>query len=62
MRVYKLLLGSKNATCSATRNKGCLSTKNLLHYYGWHETKSPWKLQSSTFSTFWINQKRRMCR
>jgi len=25
----------------------------------WYETKSPWKLQSATFSTFWINKKRR---
>jgi len=30
MRVYKLLLGNKNTTCSVTRNNGCLSRKN------WH--------------------------
>jgi len=43
LRFYKLFLSSKNTTCSATRNNGCLSTKNSLQYYGWHETKSPWK-------------------
>jgi len=61
MRFYKLLLGSKNTTCSATRNNGCLPRKNSLQYYGWYETKSPWKLQRSMFSTFWINQTRRLC-
>jgi len=30
MRFYKLLLGSKNTTCSVTRNNGCLSRKNSL--------------------------------
>jgi len=30
MRFYKLLLGSKNTTCSVTRNNGCISRKNLL--------------------------------
>jgi len=30
MRFYKLLLGSKSTTCSATRNNGCLSRKNSL--------------------------------
>jgi len=44
MRFYELLLGSKNTTFSVTRNNGCLSRKNSLYYYGWHETKSPWKL------------------
>jgi len=29
MRFYKLLLGSKNTTCSVTRND-CLSRKNSL--------------------------------
>jgi len=28
MRLYKLLLGSKNVTHSVTRNNGCLSRKN----------------------------------
>jgi len=46
MRFYKLLLGRKNTTCSVTRNNGCLSRKNSLQYYGWYETKSPWKLWS----------------
>jgi len=41
MRFYKLLLGSKNATYSVTRNNGRLSRKNSLQYYGWYETKSP---------------------
>jgi len=44
MRFYKLLLGSKNTTCSATHKNGCLSRKNSLWYYGWYENKSPWKL------------------
>jgi len=44
MQFYKLLLGSKNTTRSVTRNNGCLSRKNSLWYYGWYETKSPWKL------------------
>jgi len=30
MRFYKLLLGSKNTTCSVTRKNGCLSRKNSL--------------------------------
>jgi len=30
MRFYKLLLGSKNTTCSVTRNNGGLSRKNSL--------------------------------
>jgi len=30
MRFYKLLLGSKNTTCSVTHNNGCLSRKNSL--------------------------------
>jgi len=30
MRFYKLLLGSKNTTFSATRKNGCLSTKISL--------------------------------
>jgi len=30
MRFCKLLLGSKNTTCSVTRNNGCLSRKNWL--------------------------------
>jgi len=30
MQFYKLLLGSKNTTCSVIRNNGCLSTKNSL--------------------------------
>jgi len=30
MRFYKLILDSKNATCSVTRNNGCLSRKNSL--------------------------------
>jgi len=30
MRFYKVLLGTKNTTCSVTRNKGCLSKKNSL--------------------------------
>jgi len=28
LRFYKLLLGSKNTTCSVTSNNGCLSRKN----------------------------------
>jgi len=28
MKFYKLLLGSKNTTCSVTRNNGCQSRKN----------------------------------
>jgi len=44
MRFYKLLLGSKNTTCSVTRSNGGLSRKTSLYYYGWYETKSPWKL------------------
>jgi len=28
MRFYKLLSGSKTATCSVTCNNGCLSRKN----------------------------------
>jgi len=43
MRFYKLLLGSKNTTFSATRNNGSLPTKISLYYYGWYETKSPRK-------------------
>jgi len=43
MRFYKLLLGSKNATCSVTRNIGCLTRQASLWYYGWYETKLPWK-------------------
>jgi len=30
MRFYKSLLGSKNATCSVTRNNGCRSRKISL--------------------------------
>jgi len=30
MRFYKLLLGSKNTTCSVTRENGCLLRKNSL--------------------------------
>jgi len=30
MQFYKLLSGSKNTTCSATRNNGCISRKNSL--------------------------------
>jgi len=30
MRLYKLRLGSKNTTCSVSRNNGCLSRKNSL--------------------------------
>jgi len=54
LRFYKLLLCSKSTTYSVTRNNSCLSRKNSLWYYGWCETKSSWKLWSSTFSTFWI--------
>jgi len=43
MRFDKLVLGSINTTFSVTRNNGCLSTKISLQYYGWYETKSPWK-------------------
>jgi len=35
---------SKNTTCTVTHNNGCLSRKNSVWHYGWHETKSPWKL------------------
>jgi len=28
MQFYKLLFGSKNTTCSVTRNNGCPSRKN----------------------------------
>jgi len=28
MRFYKILLGSKNTTCSVTRSNGCKSRKN----------------------------------
>jgi len=30
MRFLKLLFGSKNTTCSVTRDNGCLSRKNSL--------------------------------
>jgi len=30
MRFYKLLLGNKNTSCTATCNNGCLSRKNSL--------------------------------
>jgi len=30
MQFYKLLLGSKNTTCSVTRNNGCLPRKHSL--------------------------------
>jgi len=43
MPFYKLRLGSKNTTCSVTRNNGCLLRKKSLWYYGWYETKLPSK-------------------